>query len=297
MVSNALHSSVSQEELQAARRSAKRKRAAKACTRCKVKKVKCSGFCPCTRCINPAECIFPTSRSDELNARPKDVKPVDIVEGPTEQCLESFQGPISHMSNQFRQDPLRPASSPPLTSTTTIKHSTTFWVNEIEGNDAGTDSVWSGPNSNVASMSASDATRQSEYRSTPNTSLQPYSRPRSYPSNPIDPMLEAQTVTTQPSCQPQFVSVASVMEAARADSSCAASSVGAPPAIGRFWNKTSGGSAAFKAPGVGGEAPGEGGGDHAGCGGGGWICPPRAWLQGAEDPGEGHIPRAERGRR
>ena len=53
---------VSHDALQAARRSAKRKRAAKACTSCKEKKAKCSGFSPCTRCINPADCVFLSNR-------------------------------------------------------------------------------------------------------------------------------------------------------------------------------------------------------------------------------------------
>ena len=57
---------VSHEALQAARRSAKRKRAAKACSSCKEKKAKCSGFSPCTRCINPAECVFLSNRK-QLN--------------------------------------------------------------------------------------------------------------------------------------------------------------------------------------------------------------------------------------
>ena len=51
---------VTTELLQSARRSAKRKRAARACLSCKEKRAKCSGFSPCTRCVNPAECTFQT---------------------------------------------------------------------------------------------------------------------------------------------------------------------------------------------------------------------------------------------
>ena len=54
---------VSHEAVQAARRSAKRKRAAKACTSCKEKKAKCSGFSPCTRYINPGDKQFHHSTS------------------------------------------------------------------------------------------------------------------------------------------------------------------------------------------------------------------------------------------
>ena len=56
-----MHSFVTNEFLQSARRSAKRKRAASACSSCKEKKSKCSGFSPCARCVNnaaAANCIF-----------------------------------------------------------------------------------------------------------------------------------------------------------------------------------------------------------------------------------------------
>ena len=52
---------VTNELLQSARRSAKRKRAARACLSCKEKRAKCSGYSPCPRCLNAADCIFQTN--------------------------------------------------------------------------------------------------------------------------------------------------------------------------------------------------------------------------------------------
>ena len=78
---------VSTDLLQAARRSAKRKRAASACISCKEKKTKCSGFSPCTRCTNAAECVFETSRNKpavifgiESPAYPKDLNFINTID-------------------------------------------------------------------------------------------------------------------------------------------------------------------------------------------------------------------------
>ena len=56
-----MHAFVTNELLQSARRSAKRKRAARACLSCKEKRAKCSGYSPCPRCVNAADCIFQTN--------------------------------------------------------------------------------------------------------------------------------------------------------------------------------------------------------------------------------------------
>ena len=78
---------VSHEALQAARRSAKRKRAAKACSSCKEKKAKCSGFSPCTRCINPADCVFLSNRKQiHHSIRAAD----DISKAPHPQTTDTF---------------------------------------------------------------------------------------------------------------------------------------------------------------------------------------------------------------
>ena len=77
---------VSHDALQAARRSAKRKRAAKACTSCKEKKAKCSGFSPCTRCINPADCVFLSNRKQlHHSIRAAD----DISKAPNQQTMDA----------------------------------------------------------------------------------------------------------------------------------------------------------------------------------------------------------------
>ena len=77
---------VSHEAIQAARRSAKRKRAAKACTSCKEKKAKCSGFSPCTRCINPADCVFPSNRN-QLHHKTGAVD--DMSKAPNQQTMDA----------------------------------------------------------------------------------------------------------------------------------------------------------------------------------------------------------------
>ena len=98
---------VSHEAVQAARRSAKRKRAARACTSCKEKKAKCSGFSPCTRCINPWDCVFLTNRK-QLNHKTSAAH--DISKAPHPQTmdatasylLDQWYKPLGQFSRTFK---------------------------------------------------------------------------------------------------------------------------------------------------------------------------------------------------
>mmetsp|Transcript_33102 Transcript_33102/g.87891 ORF Transcript_33102/g.87891 Transcript_33102/m.87891 type:complete len:125 (+) Transcript_33102:109-483(+) len=63
---------VPSDVLRRARRSACRKKALSACLRCKTKRLKCSGFRPCSRCHVAGvgeECLFPDSGANPIRVK------------------------------------------------------------------------------------------------------------------------------------------------------------------------------------------------------------------------------------